>query len=82
MKPAIRPDVCLQPTAGATVELFYVVIFPFPQVSNHFGVALTCQGYCTMPCLRHIFGWTPVEGVLDETNMQENEEAGHWVEAI
>ena len=50
--PAVRPDVCPQPTVGATVGLGYVVLFPFSKDRSHFGVVLAPVGAaCTLPGL-------------------------------
>lgn len=59
MMSGVRTDVCSQSTAGASVRLVCVVIFPSPWVRNHFGVVLSpVWTACTLPSLWHRFEQT------------------------
>ena len=76
----VRPDVLRRPTAGATVELLYVVFFPSPQVRNPFRMVLTpAETPCTLPCLWHSFGWIPAPGILEKVGSQKKVGSGHVV---
>ena len=62
-----RPDVCLQPTAGATVGLVCVIIFPYPRGKSHFGVVLAPAGAAyTLPA----YG-TALDGLLPKSYWRE-----------
>lgn len=57
------PAVCSQPTAGATLGLVSVVIFPPPQDRHHFGVVL---GPVRAACILLVL-WPWFEGDLAKT---------------
>lgn len=62
VEPAVKLDVCHQPTAGAAFGLVCVVIFS-PQDRSHFGVVLvTVGGSYNKAMLWCLFQWSPVEG--------------------
>ena len=70
VRPAVWPDICPQPTAGATVGLVCVVIFPSPWSQNHFRVRLAPAGAaCTLPDLGTIFGWALVKSILEGADL-------------
>lgn len=56
VQPAISPNACPQPSAGAAVKLLCVLIFPSPQDRSHFAMVLApVQSTCTLPRLRRRF---------------------------
>lgn len=72
VQPAVTPDVCPQPPAGAAVGLVCVVLFPSPQGLGPCGVVLAPVGAaCVLPCLRHGFGWTPAKVMLEGAGPQD-----------
>ena len=54
---SVRPDVCPQPTAGATVRRVYP-LFPSPSGRIHCGVAWPFWTTCTLPVL-----WYSLDGI-------------------
>ena len=44
VRPVVRPEICPQPTYGATDGLVCLVIFPSSQDKCHFGVVLAPIG--------------------------------------
>ena len=81
--PAVRPDICPQPTGGSAVRLVCVLIFFFPQAAVTFGVMLVPVGAaCTLPGLWHCFGWVLAKVILEGVCCQENVWAGHAVSTL
>lgn len=71
--PVVRPDVCLQLTAGAAVVLVCVVIFSFFQGKGNLGVMLTLvRAVWTLSGLCHCFGWALTKGILEGAGLQKN----------
>ena len=76
----MRPDVCSQPNAGASVGLVCVVIFLSLQGRSHFRVMLAPVGaVCILPGSWHHFEWAPAKGILGSAGLQENMGTGHVV---
>lgn len=60
LRPAVRPNVCFQPTVRAATELESIIIFPSPWGSSHLGVVLDPTGAaCILPRLWYSFGGAP-----------------------
>ena len=60
---AVRPDVCPQPTTGATVRL--VCTFSSPLLGDSPWGGMVCLGYCTLPGL-----WCWGSGILAGVDRQ------------
>lgn len=81
--PAVRSDVCCQPTTRAIVRLVCIVFFPSAWGRRQFAVVLAPVGTaCTLVGLCHCFGWDVTKGVLEAAGTQENSGAGCAVLAM
>ena len=67
------PHYCPQPAAGPVVRLLHMVIFPFTQGRNHFGVVLApIRAACTLPGLWKSFGYATAKGESEGAGLLEN----------
>ena len=81
---AVRSYVCPQlPSAGAVVKMVCVVIFPFLQSGNHYGVALVAvRAACRKSHIRNNFEGTPANWDGLDRSSPESTRAGHSVNKL
>ena len=66
----IRPDVCAQPTAGATVRLVCTLSSPLPGAGLTVQWCGPCLGYLHTARLVVLLRWELAKGVLEEVDLE------------